>query len=263
LSEAYFTSNDGSWFTPTGHTRGPWDPDFCHAGPPTALIVRALERIVPPQRLARINVELMRPIPIPMAGFRVQAEVRRPGRSVTFTEAEIFDDDHIYVRAYGMHMRQLADLDCSTAVVETPNLADAVAGSFPIDAAKHDLQAVGTSMEVRYDPAGSHGTGGPTTVWMRSIVPILDDEEPSPFQRICPLADSGSGISANDYLDKILFVNPDLSVSLHCDPIGEWFCSRAVSHWQPDGTGMADAELFDINGPVGRAVQNVLLAAAD
>nr|MDJ0925246.1 thioesterase family protein [Acidimicrobiia bacterium] len=69
MTDAYFTTRDGSWFEPTGHTRGPWDKDACHAGPPTALLVRALERLVPKQRLARISVELMRPIP--MAGFRV------------------------------------------------------------------------------------------------------------------------------------------------------------------------------------------------
>jgi hypothetical protein len=225
------------------------------------LIVRALERVATQQRLVRINVELRRPIP--MAGFRVQAEIRRPGRSVTFSEAEIFDDDHIYVRAYGMHMRQLDHLECSTALVEAPDFATSIPGSFPVDASRHGLQAIASSMEVRYDPHSSQGTGGPTTVWMRSKVPVLADEEPSPFQRICPLADSGNGISYNDYLDKILFVNPDLTVSLHRDPVGEWFCSKAISHWQPDGTGLADAELFDTTGPVGRAMQNLLLAPAE
>lgn len=97
---------------------------------------------------------------------------------------------------------------------------------------------------------------------MRTLVPILADEEPSGFQRICPLADSGNGISYNDYLDKILFLNPDLSISLLREPQGEWFCSKAVSHWQPDGTGVADAELFDRRGPVGRATQNLLLDPA-
>lgn len=98
-------------------------------------------------------------------------------------------------------------------------------------------------------------------MWMRSL-PILEDEEPSGFQRICPLADSGNGISYNQYLDKTLFVNTDLTMSLHREPEGEWLCSRSMSHWQPDGTGVADAELFDTNGPVGRALQTLLLEPA-
>jgi hypothetical protein len=260
MAEAYFTTRDGSWFTPTGYTRGPWDVEACHAGPPTALLVRALERLIPDQRLARITVELMRPIPI--AGFRVQAEVRRPGRSVTYTEAEIFDEERVLVRAYGMHLRTLDDLACSTAPFEVPSFADAVPGPFPIQATVHGEQAFSSSIEVRYDPAYSLGTGGPTWMWARSKVPILPDEEPSGFQRICPLADSGNGISYNDYLDRVLFLNTDLLVSLVRDPEGEWYCSKAVSHWEHDGTGIADAELFDHRGPVGRATQNLLLNPA-
>ena len=260
MSDAFFTTRDGSWFAPTGHARGPWDPDACHAGPPAALMVRAIEGLAAGQRLVRVNIELMRPIP--MAGFRVQGEIRRPGRSVTLTEAEILDEDHIYARAYGVHIRALDRFEVRTPPVDAPRFEDAVVADFPIKPVAHDLEAFITSVEVRYDPGGSLGEGGPTTIWLRTQVPILADEEPSPFQRICPLADSGNGISYNEYLDRVLFLNPDLSLTLHRAPQGEWFCSRAISHWQPDGIGMADAELFDTHGPVGRAVQTVLLAPA-
>jgi hypothetical protein len=220
-------------------------------------MVRALERLVPAQRLCRITVEVSRPIP--MAGFRVQAEIRRPGRTVTLSEAEILDDEAVFARAYGVHVRRLEGFDPPTVSVPTPDFAIAVPGPFPIRSTVHGLTGFNTSAEVRYDPAGSHGEGGPTTMWMRSRVPILAGEEASPFQRICPLADCGNGVSYNAYLDRVLFVNADLTVVLHREPVGEWFCSRAVSHWQPDGTGLADAELFDADGPVGRALQTLVL----
>ena len=258
MAEAYFTTPDGSWFTPTPYTRGPWDLDSCHAGPPAALMVRALEALVPNKRLARIAVELLRPIP--MSGFRVQSEVRRPGRSVTLTEAEILDDDRVYAQAFAMHLRQ-EDMEVSTAPFEVPDLAIAIPGPFPIHTTVHGDAAFPISLEVRYDPSGSQGVGGPTTMWTRSLVPILADEEPSGLQRICPLADSGNGISYNDYLDEVLFINTDLLLSTVREPQGEWFCSRVESHWSSDGTGIADAELFDLQGPVGRATQNLLLTA--
>lgn len=261
MSDAYFTTTDGDHFVPTDHARGPWAPDACHAGPPTALLVRAMERVVTHQRLVRITVELMRPVP--MAGFRVQAEIRRPGRSVTLTEAEIFDDERIYARAHGMHLRQLEGLDCSTVVSQMPNFEAATPGPFPIRTAKHDRGGFIETLECRYDPDGGTGAGGPTTIWVRTRLPVLADEEPSPFQRICPLADSGNGISYNDSLDKIRFPNTDLSVSIHREPVGDWFCSSATSHWHQDGTGLADAELFDTSGPVGRALQHILLTPAD
>jgi hypothetical protein len=260
MTDAYFTTRDGVWFRPTGYTRGPWDAEACHAGPPAALLVRAIENLAGGQQLVRINVELRKPIP--MAGFRVQGEVRRPGRSVTFTEAEIFDEDHIYARAFGMHIRRLDAMEVTTAEVKAPRFEDAVAADFPVRPIAHDLLAFPSSLEVRYDPEGSLGQGGPTTMWVRNKVPILAGEQPTPFQMICPLADSGNGISYNDYLDKVSFVNPDLTLTLHREPVGEWFCSRAISHWQPNGIGVADAELFDTDGPVGRAVQSLLLAPA-
>jgi hypothetical protein len=260
VANAYFTTSNGMWFQPTGLARGPWDANSCHAGPPTALLVRALERLVPDERLARITVELMRPIP--MAGFRVQAEIRRPGRSVTFSEAEILDEDRVYARAFAMQLRRIDDFECATAPAAVPDLAAAVAGEFPIRSSTHGLEWLLSSVEVRYDPTESLGEGGPTTMWMRTKVPILADEEPSPFQRIMPLADCGNGVSYNEYLDRVLFLNPDLEVSLHREPVGEWFCSKVRSHWQPDGTGLSDAELFDVGGPVGRAVQNLLLMPA-
>lgn len=260
MPDAYFTTADGAWFRPTELARGPWDPHACHAGPPAALMVRSLEALVTDKPLARLTVELMRPIPV--AGFRVQAEIRRPGRSVTLTSAEILDDDRIYAQAFGMHLRRLDDLAVRTARVDAPDFAVSTPGPFPIRQTTHGLPGFVDSIEVRYDPAGSQAMGGPTVVWMRAKVPFLADEEPSPFQRLCPLADSGNGISWNEYLDKVLFLNPDLNLSVHRHPVGEWFCSRVVSHWHRDGTGLSDAELFDVDGPVGRAVQNLLLEPA-
>jgi hypothetical protein len=220
-------------------------------------MARAMEGLIPNGRLSRVVVEVLRPVP--MAGFRVQAEVRRPGRSVMATEAEVFDDDRVYARAMGLHLRTLDEgLDCSTARVDSPSFEVAVPGPFPISETRHGLVAFPGSVEVRYDPAESQGTGGPTTVWMRTV-PLLADEEPSGFQRLCPLADSGNGISYNDYLDRVLFVNPDLTIAVHRHPVGEWLCSRVRSHWNADGIGMSDAELFDREGPVGRAVQTLLL----
>jgi hypothetical protein len=207
-----------------------------------------------------MQIELLRPIP--MKGFRVQAEVRRPGRSVTLTEAEIFDDDRVYARAFATHLRQLDELSVQSAPFALPSFAEAVAGPFPLRDTVHGERSFVDSVEVRYDPGESQGTGGPTTVWMRTKVPLLADEQPSGVQAICPLADSGNGISFNEYLDRVRFVNPDLHLSLHREPDGEWFCSVSRSHWQPDGTGTADSELFDHRGPVGRSVQNLLLDPA-
>src|SRR5204862_3417808 len=53
-------------FRATTHTSGPWDPRFQHAGPPAALLGRALERCAPRDGFvfARFTYEILRPVPV-------------------------------------------------------------------------------------------------------------------------------------------------------------------------------------------------------
>lgn len=259
MVDAYFTTDDGVWFRGTGYTRGPWDVNACHAGPPAGLMARALERLVPDKLLTRLSIEIARPIPL--GGFRVEAEIRRKGRAVTLTTARILDDDRVYSEAQAIHLREI-ELPTQSAPFDQPDLGRAVSGPFPITDTLHGEQAFPSSIEVRYDPSASQGKGGFTIMWVRNRVPLLEGEEMSPFQRLCPLADSGNGTSYNEYLDRVLFVNPDLLLSVHRHPVGEWVGAKAISYWGDNGIGIADAELFDQTGPVGRATQNLLLDPA-
>lgn len=253
---SFFTTDDGTWFVGTDAARGPWDVDACHAGPPTAMIARALERVLPDQRLCRLTVELTRPVP--MGGFRVDTEVVREGRNVSSTRADLVGrDGEIRVRAGGLHVRQVPPMEVPDAGLPTPDLDEARPGPFPLLSTLHGRPAFGSHVEVMYPPGEDAGPG-PTVMWLRTV-PMLPDEVPSPFQRICPLADTGNATSRNAEPDQVRFVNPDLTVALHRDPEGEWLGSSAVSHWQPDGVGLADALLFDRRGPVGRALQTLML----
>jgi hypothetical protein len=252
------TTDGGEWFLPTDFARGPWDASACHGGPPTALLARAAERALPELALARLTVELVRTVP--MAGFSIGTEVVKAGRS-TGTTRSVIVDAHGGLRAVatGMHISPSpvalfpATLDNSGVV--TPRLADAEPGDFPISKIRHDQPGFSRAVTTRY-PAGD-GPGA-TTVWMRTI-PLLPGEEPSPFQRICPLADCGNAFSRHAEPDQVQFVNADLTVALHREPVGHWMGSRVWSHWQPSGLGLADALLFDDEGPVGRALQTLLL----
>ncbi|WP_237292992.1 acyl-CoA thioesterase domain-containing protein [Streptomyces katrae] len=54
-------------FRATEATRGPWDPGAQHAGPPAALLGRAVEERAGARgdmRVARITYEILRPVPI-------------------------------------------------------------------------------------------------------------------------------------------------------------------------------------------------------
>ena len=264
MTEAFFTSTrrpDGTeWFSPTDHARGPWDADACHGGPPTGLLVRALERTMPDVRLARISVDLGRPVP--MAGFTIEAEVVRTGRATGNSRASIVDAaGKVRATATGMHVAvsptPLFPATLDNSGLTTPRLAEAVPGGFPIGRVGHDRPAFRNAVEMRYPPGEDNGPGA-TTAWMRTL-PLLPDEEPSPFQRISPLADCGNAFGRHVDPGKVQFINGDLVIALHRDPVGEWMGSRSVAFWQPSGVGLADALLFDDEGPVGRALQTLLL----
>ena len=222
-------------------------------------MVRALERAVPTMRLARISVDLGRQVP--MSGFTITTELVRSGRATANTRAAIADaDGKARATATGVHLATAATpilegvLDNSATV--TPRLADSAPGRFPVGRT-HGLRGFGDAVEIRYPP-GEDETPGATTLWMRTV-PLPAGEVMTPFQRICPLADCGNAFARHAEPDQVQFINTDLVVGLHRDPIGEWMGSRATSVWQPTGVGLAEALLFDDEGPVGRALQTLLV----
>lgn len=244
-------------FRPNGSCRGPWDAEACHAGPPTGLLARAAERLLPDHRLVRLTVEVTRPIPF--AGFTIDAEITRAGRSVATAALSIVDlDGRVVASAHTSHLAARPDdARIPTTTAPVTDLAAAQPGPFPLAATRHGLRAFMDGVEVCYPP-GEDRSPGPTTIWMRTI-PLIKGEEPSPFQRICPLADCGNALSRLAEPDRMGFVNTDLTIHLHRQPVGDWLGSRAESAWNADGIGLSDALLFDAHGPVGRAMQTLLV----
>lgn len=255
---------DVEWFTPNEFARGPWDPDACHGGPPSAVLVRAMERAVPAMRLVRVTVDLAKPVP--MAGFSISTEVTRSGRSVAATRVTLSDGDGtVRATAIGLHITPLDtpmfDGPLDNGAVDWPRFADAVPGDFPIRKIRHGLTGFRDSVEMRYPLGTVAGDIGSSTVWMRTIG-IVADEPATPFQLICPLADCGNAFSRHAEAEAVSFVNPDLAIAIHRDPVGEWLGMRSVSQWQPDGIGLVASTLFDDSGPVGTATQTMLLRPA-
>ena len=248
-----FYAQDGDRFIPSELTRGPWDPQAQHAGPPSALIGRALERCGPrdAMRLGRVTFEILRPVPI--APLRVAAEVVRPGRSVEMLEAELTGPEGVLVRARAWRL-VAADLRLDHNAAPPPPGPEAGEESefFPTG------EPVGyhTAMEYRFI-SGGFLEPGPATVWMRMRGPLVEGEEPTPLQRLLVAADSGNGVSAALDWRRYIFINTDLSVHLMRELDGEWVCLDAITH--VDGLGLADTALWDVDGRIGRAAQTLLI----
>src|SRR5262245_51219338 len=92
-AEAFFERLDDDRFAPSEYTRAPWDPGRQHAGPPAALLGRAIQQRRggrEDMRVARITFEIQRPVPLRPA--TVSTQVLRAGRSVELVEASLVPD---------------------------------------------------------------------------------------------------------------------------------------------------------------------------
>jgi hypothetical protein len=276
MAEAFFTAA-GDAFEPSELTRGPWDPESQHAGPPTALIAREIEALPSeePRQVGRITFEILRPVPI--APLRVTAEVVRPGRRVEMVEARLGDDEGDMVRARGWRLR-VGDEDVPSELTAAggpgepglgaSNLRPGYVPPPPQDGEPRPFfdtgQDVGyhTGMEYRFI-AGEFLTPGPAVTWMRMRYPLVAGEEPTPLQRVLAAADSGNGVSAALDHSRWLFINVDLSVHLQRMPAGEWVCLDAITIAEREGIGISDTALYDESGPIGRACQTLLVGQRD
>jgi Thioesterase-like superfamily len=247
-----FYSVDGERATPSELTRGPWDPNAQHAGPPSALLARALERCEPRDglRIGRVTVEILAPVPIePLA---VSARVARPGRSVELLEATLEGPGGALMRARGWRLAP-SETDADWEQEQPPPGHDEAA-----DLEFFETGSVGwhSAMEIRF-ARGAFLEPGPATVWMRPRVPLVEGEEITPLQRVLLAADGGNGVSAPLDWQRFLFINTDLTVHLLRPPAGEWVCLDSVTH--VDGIGLTDTALWDERGRIGRAAQTLLV----
>ena len=251
------SDGDTEHFEATFSTTGPWFAEAQHMGPPSALLVRALERIddgraadAPGMVTARVTVEVLGPVP---AGpVEVSAQVERPGRSIQLVGATMSAGGRAVLRARAWRLAR-----GDTAAVAT-GLAPAIPG--PEAATVREERPDGwlpgfvDAMEWAW-VQGWLAEPGPGRAWVRQRVALVEGEEPSPLQRLLVVADSANGIAAPLDVREWLFVNTELTVHLHRDPQGERFGLDAATVVGPSGLGTVSAAIFDRDGHVGRISQ--------
>ena len=250
----YVPAGDDRWLA-TAHTAGPWDPRAQHAGPPSALLGRAMQRCQPREDMifARFTCEILGSIPV--GELTVAARVARPGRSVELLEASASAGGREVAKAAAWRIRRTTAEPVAPRHQTRAGLNDA--SPMPPPAGWSD----GYLSAVEWRPVhGSFAVPGPAAIWARLRYPLVADEEPSGLERVLAIADSGNGASWELDLRRWHFINPELTVHLHREPVGEWICLDAQTAISPDGAGLATSVLSDLNGPVGVGAQSLLIA---
>jgi Thioesterase-like superfamily len=258
VKDAFYEKTDRGYLA-TELTRGPWDPGAQHAGPPSALLGREIERLPEAEgfQVARVTFEILKPLPI--GPVRVEASVVRPGRSVRMVEASLSNGEGELMRARAWLIR-VGEIEIPEDVVSTPEPPPGPEeGDEPEFFATGQSVGYHTAMEWR-SVGGGFRDPGPATVWMRMRGQLVAGEEPTPLQRTLVAADVGNGISAVLDWRRYVFINVDLSVYLERPPQGEWVCVDAITLPQASGIGTAESVLSDERGRIGRAAQALLIA---
>lgn len=258
--DSFYERTGDAEYVATELTRGPWDPRSQHAGPPSALLGRAIEGLDSSDgfQVGRVVFEILRPVPI--GPVRVETRVLRPGKKVQLVEASLAGEAGELMRATAWLLK-VSELKLPAGVP-----GEDVAPQGPEEGWTPEFFPTGqdagyhTAMEWKA-VAGAFLEPGPATVWMRMRQALVEGEEPTALQRALVAADVGNGISAVlDWRDYV-FINVDLTVHFERMPVGEWVCVDAVTRPQPTGIGTAESVLSDTTGRIGRAAQSLLIAA--
>lgn len=258
-TDAAYLPLDENRFVASALTRGPWDPGYQHAGPPVALVCRAVERSAQAHGLghiARLTANLVRPVPI--GELLVEVTEDYVGRNAAHFSARLLAGDKEVGRFTALAQRE-SPLELPAELPGHPLPAAPLApesspeAHFPFRAS----QAPGYADLVETRVARGQMWQGPCAVWFRLRHPLVAGEPPSPCQRVAVAADSGNGVSAVLDYQRYTFINADLTINLLRRPVGEWICLDARTALGPDGCGLAESTLYDTRGLVGRATQSL------
>jgi hypothetical protein len=258
-TSAYRLRTDGT-FDSTELTRGPWDAGHQHAGPPIALVARALTQAAQSLgigHVARLTASLWRPIPI--AALQIEIAIDYAGRNVGHLSARLFSGGRELARFTAIAQRE-GDVQMPDALPGHPlPQAPATPESSPAVEFPHRRAAIGYHSLVELRTAAGTLCRGPCAIWFRLRYPLVQNETPSAMERVAVAADSGNGISAVLDFDRYIFVNSDLTITLLRPAQGEWICIDASTQIGPRGGGFATARIFDAIGLIGRSTQSLFV----
>lgn len=258
----FYRQVDEGRFESLPATAGPWSPHAQHAGPPAALLARAMETAEggEGQRLADVRLDILGPIPV--QPLTIDVEVLRGGRSMELLQATASADDRPVATARAWRIvRAPEDFPVLTGrrtddVGPVPGPAEAPEDRYLSLPGAHEdgyLRAVEWRMV-----EGGPGTGGTTIAWGRQLLPLLADEEPTPWQRALVLADSGGGITLTVDPRRHTYINCDLHVALDRDPVGEWVRMSSQALASPGHGGTVHTTLSDELGDIGTGLQTMV-----
>jgi hypothetical protein len=217
-----------------------------------------IETVVEPtERVARISVELVRPVPL--ARLTASAERTTVSRRVAHATAELVADGTVVATARAL-LLATADLpEPGWRPVEQEYRLDDGEDVTPPTWVSGDNAAFHRDGLDHRVVRGDFATPGAAVEWVRLRQPLVAGEDTSPLCRVATAADIASGISnIYDFTAGVGLINADLTIALYRPLVGEWVGIDAVTRVGPDGIGLCTNRLFDEGGTIGSSTQSLI-----
>lgn len=240
---------DGDGFVGTILTQGTWDPGSQTGAAVLALLGHCLEDVptLAPMALARLTVDLLRPVPIGPR-LTVRSDVLREGKKIQLVQLDLFAGDQRLVRASALRLRVEDVLDAHRLLPSEVDLDDPAPLPPPDTCAR-----IGGSpssprflegIELRRVP----GVG----TWIRLAVPVVAGSPTRATSHLAVGLDFTHLVNADitDALSALTMINPDVTAHVLRMPADGWIGMTGRTTFDPAaGRGVSIATFHDDAGP--------------
>ena len=269
--DSIFTRDGAAW-VPTSAARGPWGASL-HGGAPAALLAQQLDAVPDrPGPLARLTLDLFRPVPL--APLEVSVRALRIGRRLAVHEAVLSAEGRELVRAVAVHgdERPLPE-PLPPPPCPLPPLDDLEAEPELSLAAAFAAGGEGVRSRPRAGDDGLHhrlrvrrGEGAPgsgrCSAWLRLPLDLAPGVPLTPVGHLAACADFANGLSQRIVPTEggsLGFINADISLHLLREPAPGAIAMVARNETHGAGRALVSAECGQADGLVARITQTALV----
>ncbi len=246
MSEEPFFIREGERLRPMPISRGPWSETSLHGRVVIGLLAREIERAYGGEDFmpARLTVDMYR---LPdLSPVEVTTRAVRDGKRIKVIDAEFFSDGVSMARATCQLLRRTQNP--AGNVWSPPSWGAPGPDDVPAIGGEGSLGGMWAVRPI----TGAFGSLGLRRLWMSEVRELIGGEPLTPFSRVALAADFASPF-ANAGDAGLAWINSDVTVYLHREPVTKWIGFEVVNHHATDGVAVGECWLHDEAGPIGTA----------
>jgi acyl-CoA thioesterase len=246
MSEEPFFRRDGAAFVPNPISHGPWRKDSMHGRVVAGLLAAQMEATVDDEAYlpARFAIDLYRMPDLSAAEVTVRRV--RDGHRIKLIEAEYLVGGVSMARATNLFLRK--GEQPTGKVWGPPDWSVPGPDEIPSSRWSRPLDGMWEFRTIE----GAMNTSERRRMWLRDVRELVAGEPLSPFVRAALACDMASPV-ANIGEYGLEFINSDITLYLHRQPIGDWLGFEAANHQATAGVAIGHCSLYDLKGAIGFA----------